>query len=402
MTPTAVAYLITRVLDTPFWGIFNLLPFILYKDLHVTPFQLAFMIALKPTTALFSSYWTHHHGQSSPRFARTIAVARRLAFLPFFLFPLIDNAWYVIASFGLFMFFQSGMMPLWMELLAEQVSKEKRESIFSYAQTFGYLGAGILPFLLGWVLDEWEGAWRWLFVGAASLGLTAEFWLRRVPAQTSNRILTPPSHPLLRPWKQAWKLLSFRRDYARFQINFMLLGSGLMILQPALPAFFIDRLNLSYVEMGVAITLCKGIGFACGSPLWLSWIRKVDLFKLGALISLLAVTFPILLLTAQYEYLFIYLCYLIYGVMQSGNELSWNMSGPIFAGKESSAPYSSINVIAVGLRGVIIPPLGAYLLADFGPVSAIIASSLLCLFAMQRMFLDSSSSRENTCFLGAP
>jgi hypothetical protein len=33
---TRAAYIWTRVLDTPFWGLFNLLPFILYKDLHAT------------------------------------------------------------------------------------------------------------------------------------------------------------------------------------------------------------------------------------------------------------------------------------------------------------------------------------------------------------------------------
>lgn len=385
MNSSALAYIMTRVLDTPFWGIFNLLPFILYKDLNATPFQLAVIITLKPLMSLFSSYWTHYMGQNSERFGRAIAVARRCAFIPFLFFPMATNSWYVIAAFGLFMFFQSAMMPLWMEVLVQQVSKEKRESVFSYMQAFGYLGGGILPFALGWVLDEWSGAWRWVFVVAAFLGLLAELWLNKIPVNSSNPPRSVSSHPILRPWKEAWTLLSSRADYARFQMNFMLLGSGLMVIQPALPVFFVDRLHLSYLEMGVAITLCKGIGFALGSPVWLAWIRKVDLFKLGAVIGVLAAIFPLLILFAQHEHVILYVAYLTYGFMQSGNELSWNTSGPIFAGSENSAPYSSINVIAVGLRGAIIPAIGAFLLADFGSIAAIIASAILCILATLQM-----------------
>lgn len=36
---TRMAYVATRLLDTPFWAIYNMLPVILYKDLHATPYS---------------------------------------------------------------------------------------------------------------------------------------------------------------------------------------------------------------------------------------------------------------------------------------------------------------------------------------------------------------------------
>lgn len=217
------------------------------------------------------------------------------------------------------------------------------------------------------------------------------FWQRTIQVRPSEPIDNEqaPSHPLLQPWKSAWEILKQRPDFAKFQIGFMLIGSGLMIIQPALPVFFVDGLHLSYTEMGVAITLCKGIGFACGSPLWVRWIQRIDIFKFGAIVATLAVLFPLLLLGSLNHIFWLYIAYLTYGLMQSGNELSWNLSGPMFAKQVDSSPYSSVNVIASGVRGTFIPSIGAFCLAQFGSTSVILLSGLLCLLAVLRMALYS-------------
>lgn len=396
MKRTCSAYIWTRILDTPFWGIFNLLPFILYKDLHATPFQLAAIITLKPLVSILSSYWSHRVYTSSGRLVSSIIAARWIAYLPFLAFPFIHSPWYVIACFGLYMFLQVGMMPSWMELLKQNVPDNTRERVFSYSQAFGYLGGGLLPFAIGWVLDEWIGSWRWMFIIAALMGLSAHFWQKSILVRSTDAPVKPaePSHPLLQPWKSAWDLLKRRPDFAKFQIGFMLIGSGLMIIQPALPVFFVDGLHLSYTEMGMAITLCKGISFACSSPLWVRWIQRVDLFRFGAIIGGLAALFPFLLLAAQDHILWLYFAYMTYGLMQAGNEMSWNLSGPMFAKKEDSSPFSSVNVIAVGVRGLFIPSIGAFCLAQFGSPAVIVLSGVLCLLSAVRMAVYSVQKLE--------
>jgi MFS family permease len=391
MKRTSAAYIWTRVLDTPFWGLFNLLPFILYKDLHASPFQLAMIITLKPLVSIFSTYWSRRAFGMPSRLSSSIIQGRWIAFFPFLAFPFIHNPWYVIACFGLFMLLQVGMMPAWMELLKQNVPARTRENVFSYTQAFGYLGGGLMPFALGWILDEWVGAWRWMFVVTAVISLCAFFWQRTILIRPSQAALQPPNqtHVLLQPWKSALDILRQRPDFARFQIGFMLIGSGLMIVQPALPVFFVEDLHLSYMELGIAITLCKGIAFACGSPLWVRLIQRIDLFRLGAIIALLAGMFPLFLLAAENHIIWLYLGYLTYGLMQSGNELSWNMSGPLFAKQEDSSPYSSVNVIAVGVRGIFVPLLGALSLSLLGSSTVIVFSSVLCMMAALRMALYS-------------
>lgn len=393
---TCSAYILTRMLDTPFWGLFNLLPFILYKDLHATPFQLGLIITLKPLVSILSSYWSTRVSQTPGCLVSSIIAARWIAFLPFLAFPFVHSAWYVIACFGLFMFMQVGMMPAWMELLKQNAPAKIREKVFSYAQAFGYLGGGMLPFAIGWILDEWSGSWRLMFVATAIGALCSYFWQRRVllrPTPLPTSEFSIPTHPLLQPWKSALELLKRRPDFTKFQIGFMIIGSGLMVIQPALPVFFVDGLQLSYAEMGVAIALCKGIGFACGSPLWVKWIQRVNIFHFGSIIAVLAALFPLLLMAAQGQVVWLYLAYLVYGLMQSGNELSWNLSGPMFAKNEDSSPFSSVNVIAVGVRGIFIPSLGAFCLAEFGSPTVIVLSGILCLLAAWRMALYSRQSQ---------
>jgi MFS family permease len=389
--PTRTAYVMTRILDTPFWSLYNLLPIFLFKDLHATPYQLGLLITLKPLVSLLSSYWSTKVQQCPNKILSSITLGRFLAYLPFLFFPFIDSIWYFIFCFGLYMLLQVGMVPAWMELLKQNLPAETRDKVFSYTQVFGYLGGGLLPFVLGWILDEWSGSWRWMFPITAIIAWGAYFWQKFIvvnPIKTLENEGKRP-HPLLHPWKNTWELLKKRPDFANFQIGFMLIGCGLMIIQPTLPVFFVDRLNLNFTEMGVAIMLCKGIGFACSSSLWVRWIQRVNFFQFGAVIASLAVLFPFFLIAAQYQIVWLYLAYLIYGFMQSGNELSWNMSGPKFASHENSAPYSTVNVISVGVRGLFIPFIGAFCLEHFGSLSVIFLSGILCLMAAIKMALYS-------------
>jgi MFS family permease len=388
LSRTRSAYVWTRILDTPFWGIFNLLPIILYKDLHATPFQLGLVITLKPLVSILSSYWPSLVQRYGLSLVPSIAIARLFAYLPFLLFPFIQDIWYLISCFGIFMFLQAGMMPAWMELLKQNLPDKTRDKVFSYTQAFGYLGGGLIPLAIGWMLDEWVGIWRWLFPCAALIGLLASFAQRLILVRSTNMPDKPPNfqtHPLFQPWKSAWDLLKRRPDFAKFQIGFMMIGCGLMVLQPSLPVFFVDNLNLSYTEIGVAITLCKGVGFAAGSPLWVRWMQRVNLFQFGALIASLAALFTLFLLAAQTEVVCLFFAYIVYGLMQAGNELSWNLSGPIFARNEDSSPFSSVNVMAVGVRGIFIPTFGAFCLAAFGSSAVITISAIFFVLASWRM-----------------
>lgn len=397
LNKTRTAYVATRVLDTPFWAIYNMIPFILYKDLHASPWQLAFVIALKPLVSILSTYFNAALKTKQNQLPHHIVLTRVIAYLPFLLVPFLSSSWFLIFSFGLYMMLAVGLVPSWMELLKLNIPVKTREQVFSYTQAFGYIGGGLLPFLFGWLLDSYYEAWRWIFPLAAATALLAFFFQRQIVVPiTPTETPSPTGLKVFTPWREAWALLKRREDFAHFQLGFLLLGTALMVIQPVLPIYFVDQLHLSYMEISVALTFCKGLGFAAATPFFSRWMHKMGIFPLTSLISFISLLFPLCLLAANYGILWLYAGYFFYGIMQSGNELVWNMSGPYFAKNENSADYTSINVISTGVRGAFVPALGSFLAASFGLPIVMGLSGILCLGAtwILRSFHEKRSSPE--------
>jgi MFS family permease len=378
-----------------------MLTFILYKDLHATLLQITVMIILKPASALIALYWGAHVKQRQDRLRANLVWARVLSHIPFFFFPFVENPWYFIFCFGFYMMLARGQVPAWMEILKQNVPEGKREKLFAYVSSFGYLGGALIPIVLGLTMDEYPESWRWLFPVIALISIAGTFYKLRLPIRDET-LVNPPKNNLklhqafIEPWKSAWSLLKARPDFAQYQIGFMLGGAGLIMMQPALPEFFMNDLHLSYTELGFAMALFRGIGFASTSPFWAKHLRRIDIYKFNSQVTFLAALFPMLLIMALYTQSFIYVAYLVYGMMQAGSEMSWHLSGPIFSKDEDSSFFSSINVLTVGVRGCIVPGLGSLLLYLLGPIRVLCIGGVFCLLSTVKM-ISCSRQRSELC-----
>ncbi len=376
------AFLWSYILNTPFWAIYNLLPFILYKDLGASAWQITLMITLKPVVSIFSVYWSDYVNKRADRLVPNVIAGNIIGHLPFLFFPWFENIWWFIGSFALYMMFYRGVIPAWMELLKQNTKGSLRQKIVAYSITVSYVGSAIFPVFFGWMMDDYYQSWRWIFSLTSLISLLSIFLQLKIPrVEEPEYEEVKPLRPLFRPWKNMGILLKERPDYKNFQIGFMLGGFGIMVLQPALPEFFMGTLNLNYKELGMAMTMCKGIGFALTSGLWANWMNHVNIFKFSALVVFMFSLFPLGLLSAQYSLILLYLSYLGYGVMQAGSELAWKLSGPIFSREEDSSLYSSVNVLTVGMRGCVANPLGGLLCALGGPAIVMILGFFFCFSA---------------------
>ena len=187
-----------------------------------------------------------------------------------------------------------------------------------------------------------------------------------------------------------------RTDCGQYRYAFTLGGAGLMITHPVLPAFFQDTLRVSCTELSLAISLCKGVGFALVAPVWGRAIHRLSLGVFNSYFMFGAALYSILLIASAYHLSYLYLGYFLYGMVQAGSELSWNLSGPIFSQQEESIPYTSVNVAMVGLRGCIFPFLGGLLYAEGGASFVFLLSSGLCLagayYSLCSAYWDKESS----------
>ena len=398
---TCDAFMWSKILNTPFWAVYNLLPYIFYKDLHATPLQITVIFIMKPAVSIIAMYWGALVENRKDRLVSNLIWARLLSHLPFFLFPFVDNPWFFIACSGFYMMLTVGAVPAWMEVLKLNVVGGARERIYAYGSAFGYAGAAIIPWALGSIMDNYVESWRWMFPIAATISLTAIFFKSRILITHDIDIekvrLAPKlsiKEQLIRPWSNAWELMKNRPDFARYQLAFTLGGAGLSVMQPALPVFFMDQLSLTYAELAIAIALCKGIGFALASPTWAQLINRVNIYRFNGLVGILMCLFPLFLIAAHMNLIWLYVGYLLYGVMQAGNEMSWNLSGPMFAKNEDSSVYTSVNVLTVGLRGCFVPAVGTLLLYVVQASGVMITGALLCMMSTICMMYYSKPIRS--------
>ncbi len=406
MHRTQLAFIGMRFMSTPCWCLLSMLVFILYKNEHLSALQITTLVALKPSTSLLSPYWSQAIYQRPDRIVSNLMSANVLRHLPFLFIPWIHSSWFIIFAFGLYMMLSRATVPAWMEMFKHNLPDRKRGQMVGYGTTIDFLGTAILAVGAGVLLDNYPGIWRWLFsitagVGILSTSLLASVSIPDVIACKTNIAIDENKikNKVFRPWSQVWELIRKHKEFTIFQIGFMLGGSGLMIMQPALPQFFIDTLNLSFVEMGLAISLCKGIGVALTSPLWTRIFRKLNIFQTCALVTFFATLFPFLLLGASFHIMMLYLAYGFYGIMQAGSELSWHMSGLVFAQEKDSSIFSITNVLTVGIRGCVIPALGSLLLSYFSSLGVILIGALLCALALGYFLFNERVLRNNTILL---
>lgn len=398
---TRSAYTWTRLLSTPFWALYILLTFIMRKDLAATPFQIACVISVNPVISIFSFYWSAQIQKRPERLISNIIWSGILGHLPFLFVPFVKNPWFFVFASGIYMFFYRGVKPAWMEVLKVNIPEESLKTVYAYSSGLYHVGGALLAIVIGWIMDDYFEAWRWLFPIATVLALSAAIFqmnlsLKQDPLRQKIKESSLLKEKIQRPWINAWELLKRRPDFTHFQIGFMLGGGGLMLWQPALPNFFFEVLQLNFKELAIAITLCKSVGYTMALPIWTVAINRINLFSFSALVTIITALFPLVLMAAQSNILWLYGAYLLYGVMQAGSELSWNLSAPIFSKYEESSMYTGVNILSIGLRGCLTFPLGALLCAITSPSVILLVGSGFCFLGTWQMYRNRKKEFRST------
>lgn len=393
----------SNILSEPLFTLYMLLSFILYKDLGASAFQIAMLTMLKPVVTALSFYWSSGLKGRGERLKSNVVWAGIWMRAPFLLCPWIDSSWFLVAAAANYMFFYRAASPAWLEMLRRNLQGKERGKAFAWSSALGYCEGIILSLGMGVLLDGNPGLWKVFFFGASVIGLFSVVVQSKVSiAPDSISIRQEPEteqihwkERLIRPWRESYLLLKERPDFAKFQWGFMLYGFGIMLVQPALCLFMVDTLGISYLEMASAISIAKGLGFVLSSPLWSRWMEKEHISQVASAVFVLVGLFPLVLSLSTMNLAWFYIAYFLYGIGQGGSHLVWNLSGPIFAGKEESSRYTGVSVMLGGIRGGIAPPLGSWLAVAWGPVGVLLLSGVFCFYSSLSL-LKKSSPVKNT------
>lgn len=391
---TRRAILGSSLLSEPLQTVYSYIPFLLYKDLGATALAVTVLTMLKPMVSILALYWSAPSQGPGKKLLSTVWWSGFLGRAPFLFFFWVQSPWLVVLSAAFYMLTYRGAAPAWMELLRQNLPTHERSRTYAIGAALAYLEGVLLAIGFGLLLDAQVSSWRWIFPCSAVVGIlgtVVQLWTPERESFSNTDEMPKTKISFLSPWKQAWELVKRRPDFRQFQIGYMLCGGGLMLMQPALPLFFVDTLGITYTDLAIALSVCKGLGFFLSSRLWAEYLNRSDIFIFSGAICTLFALFPFFLWMAQWGMTWLYAAYFLYGVAQAGSHLSWNLSGPLFSGDEPSAQYTAVNVVTVGLRGTALPMIGGWVAVFSGPTLAFILCSLLG-FAGIRTFFQSAHS----------
>lgn len=386
---TRAALLGSSLLGELFYSFFSLMPFILRKDLFATTFQLSLFTTLKPAVSVLSFYWSSRIVRTKRSLRGNLVVAGILARVPFLLFPFFGNIWYMIFASAIYMLFSRAAIPAWMEVLKLNLDEKKRDRLFSRGAILGCIENVMIALLIGFSMDSYKSAWKVIFVITSILGIVGVYLQWRTPICSEDRkeSINRSFLGVLKPWRDSFSLLKKRRDFLKYQMGTFIAMFGFMMSIPAIYLFYSDYLALTHTQMTVGRYIVMGVGYVIFSAVWARAMQKFSIDNLTGIVCFGFSLFPLFLIFAIFNKVFLFLAFLSYGITQSGSHLIWNLSGPIFAGDEDSSKYSRINVLMVGVRGTVAPLLGGLLCEMFGVFFVFSVSIFMCIFGTFYMFL---------------
>lgn len=387
---TKRALLLNSLLNEPLIVVLGLVAAMLVKELQASPLEISLFTMTRPVMSLFSFYLASFFLERGTSLKKQLLVTGLLSRLPFLFFPWLDQPWQIILCTGLYMTLSFTGLPAWIEVLKIKLPNEHRSRLFSSSAVGAYIEGLGLAIILGNLLNHVQGSWRLIFPVCALVGLLSLFWQAQIPLRPKAITALEGSDfssRLIRPWKKTFKLLMESPDFLRFQIGFMSCGAAIMLVYAVMPHYFVNHLKVGYKDIAIATAFFKALGYALTSSSWAKYLQRFSLFKVSSLIFLILVLFPLALIAASYDKRLLYVAYIIYGVGLAGNHLVWHMSPAFFSGKKDSSIYSTVNVLMVGVRGMIFPLLGAWMGQVLGIQPVLALSSLMCLLAAVFMHL---------------
>jgi MFS family permease len=378
---TKLALLWMNLSSEPLIAIYSMIPFILRKEIGATTYQIVLFSTLSPLLAVLSFYWGAWLSHRKNKLLPNLIGAWILARVPFLFFPYIDSFIAMFVCCSIYQLFSRASTPALMEILKRNIAKNTRNHTFSLYYGLSVVEGIVIGLLLTQFLEFSNNNWKVIFLICSLISLSSAILQLRLKVPKEKDSLEPSQKKnfIVHPIRESFQLMQTRQDFAIFQWGFMIGGFALMLISPVRSIFIADMLPVSIADVTLARCVFVGLGIACSS---LIWRKALDLFGIHRLVVWMLLgfgLFPLILLLASTHLAWFYFAHLIYGVTQGGSHLIWHLSGTIFAGDQNSTPFTTVNVLMIGIRGAIGPVLGGFLCNLLGPMPVLFLGACIAL-----------------------
>ncbi|MDP8233151.1 MAG: MFS transporter [Candidatus Zophobacter franzmannii] len=341
------------------------------KALNAETWQLAVLTMIWPVSNLFSIWWGKliERADSLRKFFIFAAFFGRLTLL--FIFY-INNVNQFILILFLMHSANSIIIPATNKIYQSNIRKEIRGQIFGITMSLRTLTLLVLSYFIGRLLDWNENLFRVTIAVSAICGFINCMILSSIKIEKKDTGKPKERYNLLTPLIRTVEILRTNKPFAHFQRNFTFYGMGFIMMQPALPIYLVDKLQLSYTHNFVGKIILANIGLLLLSPLLGKKHDSFHPFKFTSMAFGGLIVLPVSILISSLfgpsttAVAIVFVGFFLFSIAMAGINMAWNMSSIHFAGNDDSSMYQSVHVTITALRGVLAPLLSLFLINTFG------------------------------------
>ena len=288
----------------------------------------------------------------------------------FLLTAFVSGAVPLMVISALFWLLEAFVIPAYTRVIQKIYPESGRGKVMSTVRMGRVSVILLITPLAGWALDR--VGYQVLFPIGALFGILATFIFTRIDLDEGK---LPPRKT--KTFADLWQIVRSDRNFAVYLLSYSLFGLGALMAWPLYPLVQVDRLQLSYSEIGL-LGLVESIIWLLSYLLWGRTIdRRGGLFVVRA-ISAIAMVTPLTYMSAQSLWMLLPAA-IASGVGMAGFEMGRISAGIQLADPDRVTEYAAIQSTVVGLRGVVAPAITVGLLRLGAPHSAIFLISVFFL-----------------------
>lgn len=381
-----IAYVLHILYELPMHIFINIIiPYVLYKNMHAPTVILAFLNAARPIGNVFAAalgiiidILTFNKRRSYISIVSVIValfMASRMISAGLYFMPTPEMV--IVVSIGFYSIHKS-ISHFWMELIRRfDGSTANLNKTFSSIQSLSYALSVIATPMIGMSMDKYHGlhkdSWSGLFVfvsiitGICMIVISLPLLIsgrqqfeQDTPSAISKKNMNPK--PLLDPLKEIWSAFLLPK-FLWFSIVFFICGSGIMMISPLYVVYF-NAAHYSHAWVGFFRGSGQGLGTALGLFIGhkaSEYIRSPWLvLAISSTISA-GFFFYLFCTTGMFLPYLTWAMFTIYGTAVGTAEYIWLMSPIWISHNKDSIPFARANSVVLGIRGMTIPFVGAFL-----------------------------------------
>ena len=270
----------------------------------------------------------------------------------FFVFAIINQAYWLMVVTAIFWLLEQFPSPAYTRIIQGIYPVEVRGKAMSLVRLGMTAAILLVTPLAGWTLDHWGH--RVLFPVAAVFGILATWMFNRLDVEEG---VLPPRQT--RSIGSLWGVVLSNRNFGIHLIGLTLFGFGSLIGIAFYPIVQVDRLHLSYTDLGLLSTV-QSLTWLLGFVFWGRvvdkrggiWVMRVN-FAIGTLV-------PFAYIFASNGWMLLP-AFIAQGIISAGLDLGFVNTCIQLAESDKVVEYAAIQATVGGLRGIIAPFLGVFL-----------------------------------------